>query len=311
MRFIRRYPHYRPGISLVELVVGIGLFVTIVTGAVILVIGSYDTNLRDDDRLKSDMYLQQGIEAVRAMRTYDPESLALNGTYGLSRAAGYYEFSGASETLGKFTRTVTIAGLSRSITCDIVSSGGISDPNSKKVTVNVSWMRSSGAMASTSAVEYLQDWRKPVVQQGCGQAGYFAIDSTLATLSGTGPAGKQIDKLLFSNLSDVPLVITKIRPSWIGGGEEDAKMIELDTNNGFNPNFSTVLWKSSGVGTPTGGQYSGTELDVVDYTVPPNSPFPPDNTKVIRLDEVMTGAEFTFLYTFADGSTATTTFTPH
>lgn len=311
MNSLRHYTHYRPGISLIELVVGMGIFVTIVTSAVVLVIGSYDTNLRDDDRLKSDMYLQQGIEAVRAMRTYDPESLATNGTYGLSRAGGYFAFSGSSETLGKFTRTVTVAGLSRNIGCDIVASGGISDPNSKKVTVNVSWVQSSGITASTSAVEYLQDWRKPVAQQGCGQAGYFTIDSSLATLSGTGPAGKQIDKLLFGNLSDVPITITKIRPSWINAPDSDAKMIELDTNNGFAPNFSTVLWKSSGAGTPTGSQPSGTELNIIDYTFPANSPFPDDNTKVIRLDEVMTGAEFTFVYTMADGSTATTTFTPH
>ncbi len=310
MRSLTSHIRCRPGISLIELIVGIGIFVTIVTSAVVLVIGSYDTNLRDDDRLKSDMYLQQGIEAVRAMRTYDPESVATNGTYGLSRAGGYFVFSGSSETLGKFTRTITVAGLLRNIGCDIVASGGITDPNSKKITVNVSWVQSSGITASTSAVEYLQDWRKPIVQQGCGQAGYFAIDSNLATLSGTGPAGKQIDKLLFSNLSDVPITITKIRPSWIGG-DDDAEMIELDTNNGFAPNFSTVLWKSSGVGTPTGGQHSGTELDIVDYTFPPNAPFPTDNTKVIRLDEVMTGAEFTFVYTMLDGSTATVIFTPH
>lgn len=310
MHTLRYFFSFHPGISLVELVVGIGIFVTIVTGSVVLVIGSYDTNLRDDDHLQSDMYLQQGIEAVRAMRTYDPASIATDGTYGLSKTAGYFAFSGSSETLGKFTRTVAVQGLSRNPNCDIVSSGGISDPNSKKVTVSVSWPQSNGTTTSTSAVEYLQDWRKNVGQQGCGQAGYFTIDSSLATLSGTGPAGKQIDKLLIGNLSDVPITITKVRPSWIGG-EADAKMIELDTNNGFNPNTSTVLWKSSGVGTPTGSQPSGTELNVVDYTFPANAPLPDDNTKVIRLDEVMTGAQFTFLYTFADGSTATTTFTPH
>lgn len=307
MYLFRRNTRCRPGISLVELVVGMGIFVTVVTGVVVLVIGSYTTNLLDDDRLKADMYLQQGIEAVRAMRTYDPASLAVSGTYGLSRASGYYTFSGASETLGKFTRTVTVADIMKGIDCQTVSSGGITDPNSKKITVNVSWVQLSGATASTSAVENLQTWRKNV-GPGCGQGSYFAIDATVATLYGTGPAGKQIDKLLFSNLTNSPLTITKITPSWTN--HNSARMIELDTNNGFDPQTSTVLWKSANAGTPIGPQPSGTELDIIDYVLPANAPFPTDNTKVIRLDTVMDDATFTFLYTFSDGSTATTTFTP-
>lgn len=287
----------RPGISVLELIVAMGIFTIVTSGAVVLALGAYTSSLRDENQLVVDMYLQQGVEAVRSMRSYDPNSLTATGVYGLRRTNGYFEFFGAQETLGRFTRTVQVELLSRAPNCDIVSSGGIGDPNSRKVTVTLEWQRALGVTASASVVEYVQAWRKNV-GPGCGQGSYLLIDASNAALD-LGAANKQVDDLLFSNLADSPLTITKVLPTWTNG----AKVEEINMND-------ALLWKFSNTGTPTGKQNSGVELDVVDYVFPANTPQPDHNRKIIRLDTPMTGQTFTFLYTMSDGSTAFIEFSP-
>ena len=67
-------------------------------------------------------------------------------------------FLGA-ETIGMFVRSVVLENVQRDVNSNIVSSGGVSDPNTKKVTVTVSWTAKTKAQEVT-IVSYLTNWRQ-------------------------------------------------------------------------------------------------------------------------------------------------------
>tara|TARA_B100000745_G_scaffold155105_2_gene101625 strand:+ start:16815 stop:17669 length:855 start_codon:yes stop_codon:yes gene_type:complete len=67
----------------------------------------------------------------------------------------------------------------------------------------------------------------------------------------------------------------------------------------------TTVWSSSGVGTPTGTQSSGTQLDIVDYEVPSGGDIDVD---YIQYNACMRGTDFTMVLNFDDGSATSTSF---
>lgn len=67
----------------------------------------------------------------------------------------------------------------------------------------------------------------------------------------------------------------------------------------------TTVWSWTGVGTPTGQQPSGTQLDIVDYEVPPGGDI---NVDYIEYNNCMRGTNFTMVLNFGDGSATSTSF---
>ena len=64
-----------------------------------------------------------------------------------------------AETIGIFTRAILFENVQRDAESAIVSAGGIDDPNTKKVTVTVSWTAKTKAQEVT-IVSYLTNWRQ-------------------------------------------------------------------------------------------------------------------------------------------------------
>jgi type II secretory pathway pseudopilin PulG len=271
------------GASVIEIIVAVGIFTIIAAGVTVLYLGAFSGNLRNTEKLQAESYLQQGLEAVRAIRDYNFDNLN-NGNHGLSRASGYWEFSGTSEILGQFTRTVTINDVQRDNDCTIVDSGGIIDSQSKKVTVIVNWNIEAGNSATVSAVQYLNKWND---QSGCGESSYLNINVSSATLGG---GDKTLQGITIQNTGSSSITISKITPTWTNDNLiEDIKM-----------NGNDWVWRHNLEGVPDGKQASETELDIEDFTLV-------EGSGVLSIDQfgfdnAMTGASFTFLFTMSDGT---------
>jgi Tfp pilus assembly protein PilV len=102
--------------------------------------------------LQASFLLEEGAEAVRILRD-NAWSNINNGNYGLSfetpttacpaPTCPTWKFLGNSEAIGSFTRKVNIADVNRDNTSyNIVTVGGANDPNTKLITITVSWQES-------------------------------------------------------------------------------------------------------------------------------------------------------------------------
>ena len=129
------------GFSLVEVMVALALFSILAAGVFSIVTSSYKNFYGTGDKQSITEFAQEGIEAVRSIRDnswQEIETVSGAGNKGLAKSGGYWSFSGTSNTLGVLTRVVAITDAQRNSNGEIVTSGGTSDPNTKKATVTVS-----------------------------------------------------------------------------------------------------------------------------------------------------------------------------
>lgn len=141
------------GFGLVEIVVG----ASILTISLIGVSGYFQKALQlsqDSHKLvKASFLLEEGVEIAKFFR--DTSWLNISG---LSPGATYYlRFDGvrwATTTSNIFIdnifeRKLIINNVSRDSNDDIISSGGTNDPDTKKVSVSVSWLGRNGTTTKT------------------------------------------------------------------------------------------------------------------------------------------------------------------
>lgn len=193
------------GVSVIEIIVAIGIFMMISANVTVLFLSSYGSNLRDAERLQADMYLQQTADAVRSMRDYSFDSLT-NGTHGLSNAAGYWQFAGTQDTLGQYNRSVTVEDTYRDGICNMAQSGEI-DISRKRLTYTISWDLEEGNTTSISAQQYLTNWANPYVcplpDDGCVMLD-FETSSAGAPLQAGEWIREQYDGVTISAINDSP-----------------------------------------------------------------------------------------------------------
>ena len=143
------------GQSLVEIIVALAIFSLVALATSILFLDSI-TSLRVSNELsEATALVYEGIDASRSIRDNSWLDLA-TGTHGLDDTSGSWAFSGSPETVGDYTRTVTVEDVDRDGSFNIAGSG-TNDPRTKLVTVDVSW-NSRGSTQSTSVEAYLTDW---------------------------------------------------------------------------------------------------------------------------------------------------------
>ncbi len=145
--------------SLIEVVIA----AAIIGSSVVFIMGIYSgltkLSYRNTARIQSAMLAEEGIAAIKTMRdsgwTSRIASLSTTTTYSLYWTGSVWQATTSSPIIdGQFYRTFTITGVSRDIDADIVTSGGTFDPNSKKVTVSVSWA-DNGATSTKSLEAYI------------------------------------------------------------------------------------------------------------------------------------------------------------
>ena len=147
----------KEGFSILEAVIAMALFMLLATAVVgIFVIGSQGSK-QGVEYVVAAGYLQEATEAVRSIRNRDYAEITA-GTYGLDTSSGYYEFDGTSDVLDEYTRTITIEDVERDGSNNIVASGGADDPNTKRVTVNITWDTLTGKNQNVDHVFYIHNF---------------------------------------------------------------------------------------------------------------------------------------------------------
>lgn len=99
------------------------------------------------------LLLEEGAEAVRIVRDdawTNISSLTVGTNYYPTFSSGTWTLSATANTVGIFTRMVTLSSVNRdSTTQDIVTSGGTLDAGTKLVTVTVSWLEGGTTLTKT------------------------------------------------------------------------------------------------------------------------------------------------------------------
>lgn len=142
------------GVSGVEILVGVSI------AALILVFATHATarfiNVGGDmaDKTQALYLAEDGLELVRFVRDDSWASisgLANNATYYLDVDPATVNISGTPETIGIFSRSFEVDDVYRESSNDaIVATGGVVDPDTKYVTVTVSWDGGSESVSLTS-----------------------------------------------------------------------------------------------------------------------------------------------------------------
>ena len=151
------------GFSLVELILAIALFGMFATALVGLLWASYGSNVQAAQRDKASWFAREGMEAAWSIRRQG-WNLLTNGSYGLTHASNYWEFSGSADSLddGLYTRVTTIADACRDgggalVDCSAPSS--TVDLYTKRATVEVSYNSITGVNSAVTLGTYLTTWQ--------------------------------------------------------------------------------------------------------------------------------------------------------
>ena len=257
------------GFSLVEVILSSAVFVLLVTALVGAYLYGQEATALAGNRARANMLAEEGLEAVRNIRDANFANLT-DGTYGLTTTGNQWNLSGSSDVTDIFTRQIVISTV---------------DTKRKSVTANVTWQQNPQRSGAIFFITYLTNWIRAV-----GQADGLVINTTGANLGG---GNKELRGITLENIGEIDIVIDKITVTWNNGNLIEEIKIE-----------GTKVWKYDGsAGSPSGKQPSGTELNIVDYTIDSGNT---DDIDKFKFDGSMTGATFNITFTMGDGSTKST-----
>ena len=133
------------GFSLVEVVLVASLFVLFVTALGGNLMYGQESTVVAGDRARANYIVEEALEAVRNIKDSDFSNL-VDGTHGLSIASGNWELSGSEDSVGNYTRVITISSV---------------DSNTKQVVAEVVWQATPQRVSTTTLVTYLTNWQEP------------------------------------------------------------------------------------------------------------------------------------------------------
>lgn len=145
------------GVSLIEFLVAIGIFLFMTTAVGALLIFGFSQNRLSDDETKAHFLAQEGIEGAISIRNQGFNNLT-NGTHGLTSINHKWEFAGTSDVVDKFTRTILVEDALRNGST-LVETGGANDSSTKKITSTVAWNFSESRNNQVVLHTYLTDWK--------------------------------------------------------------------------------------------------------------------------------------------------------
>jgi type II secretory pathway pseudopilin PulG len=140
------------GQSLVELLIAIGLATLLLPAILTGLSASRGGRAQHDQRLEAATYLKQAQEAVRSVGQKSWSNLSTNGIYHPVISNGTWELAPGTQVVNNYTLSISIEDVLRSTGGEIVESGGIVDPSTKKVVVSVTW--NTPILSTASATSY-------------------------------------------------------------------------------------------------------------------------------------------------------------
>ena len=133
------------GLTLVEVLVGVFLIAIIILSVAQVSFIALKALKDKDDKIKALSYAKEGMEIVRYLRdeswSLNIANLNLDTNYYFDNSSGKWSLTQTNPGLleGKFKRFVVFKSVMRDSNDNIVSSGGLNDPKTRKVIVTVLW----------------------------------------------------------------------------------------------------------------------------------------------------------------------------
>jgi prepilin-type N-terminal cleavage/methylation domain-containing protein len=156
------------GMSLLEVIVAAAIFSVIGVAIITLAVGGFSALQRGGDQTEAEALAQEGVEAIRSIRDgawneifYDKNGVAVSSQSAVEILSSQWELTGEGtiETIGQYTRTITISDVCRDILDDITNCpGNYKDLHSKKIKSEVIWSPMNGVTSSVERISYLTNW---------------------------------------------------------------------------------------------------------------------------------------------------------
>lgn len=135
------------GISLIEVIIATGLLAIFSSTLLASLASQLLSSSSVHGSLEGLALAREGLDAARAIRESSWSSLAV-GTHGLQYATGTWSFQGTSETIGAYTRTISVTSLS---------------DTERQVISRVSWANALQQIRSISLATNLSNWQNAYV----------------------------------------------------------------------------------------------------------------------------------------------------
>lgn len=227
------------------------IFLTIVMVGVTTVVGSFSTNQLGNEETFATLYAQEGIEAARSIKnqgwqTPFQSTSCISGC-GITNLEGSWKWLASNNVLDGYTRTITVTNVQRDGNGNVVESGGTDDPDTKKISSEVSWNFSPTRNNTLTLETYLTNFRKSIVgnwalpqvqfifdltadNSGAAQADAISIAyaSGYVYLGRSSSGGTELQAILFSGMSNPSLCANCQRE--LGGDIND---IEISGNYAY------------------------------------------------------------------------------
>jgi len=136
------------GQSLLELIIAIGIFVTVVTSLSFFILNTYISGRLSYEITKANFLAEEGIEATQSIRDNKFSDLVA-GNYGLAILGGHWIFQGVEEDLSSQLK----AG-KRIIQIEDIGQ------DRKKITSRVNWQFTEARTEEVKLITYLTNWQK-------------------------------------------------------------------------------------------------------------------------------------------------------
>ncbi len=144
-----------------------GLWLILAAAGTMMLAGSLRLNSQSTDNDQAVLLATEGLEAVRTIKKNGWMSpfLATDclAGCGVATVSGTWGFGGSSNTIGKYTRKITVSPVSRDTEGNVVGSGGAVDTNTYKVESKVTWQRTPVVSGSVTLITYLTNYIKSIV----------------------------------------------------------------------------------------------------------------------------------------------------
>ncbi len=282
----------RLGQNLIEAILAIALFGILMSGGVLTSLRYYDNQIRGQAQQTTAQVAQSTFEIIDSLAKTNWATLT-NGTHGLIFNNPNWTLSETPDTINNFNRTITITEATRDLNCNLVEVDGTDDSDTKIVELTLSYNDNRGPQTKTFS-QIFTNWKTPTNCVVITEAGKLDLDISTAYIDST---KKSLFGIFLRNNGNTIITLDKMTFSWDKPG--NITYVKIAGQN---------YWHSTnGIGTPTGAQPSGTELDLVDFVLQPNTSY---EMNTVRFDEKVDGATFSITAKMLDGSTKTEITTP-
>ena len=136
-----RLPKFSSGQSLIEILTATGLLAVLLPAIITALVTSRAGRAQLAQRSEATELVREASESLRVIRQQDWNNIAPTGTYHPEIQSGNnWALASGVETISNFTRSVAISDVNRDPgTGNIVATGGIPDPSTKKIDISVTW----------------------------------------------------------------------------------------------------------------------------------------------------------------------------